>query len=156
MSRGIERTVDTALITGDARRIYDLAADVQRWPDILPHYRWVRVLSKEAGQQTVEMAAKRSWIPVKWIAVQSVEPADLRIGYNHIGGLTRGMQVQWVFEETGEDVQVTIVHEMSLLTPIVRTAVGRWIVGSFFVHHIAQRTLRRIKELVEEGAAQVA
>ena len=34
-------TVDTIAIASTPEVVYRLASDVERWPDILPHYRWV-------------------------------------------------------------------------------------------------------------------
>jgi ribosome-associated toxin RatA of RatAB toxin-antitoxin module len=150
----MNRTVDETLVRSDIETIFRLASDVARWPKILPHYRWVRMLGAQDGYEKVEMAARRGWIPVKWTSLCRVEPARHRVYYKHIGGATRGMEVEWSLVEEGDSVRVTIVHEMTLTTPIVCSKLGRWIVGRFFVHHIAGRTLRRMKELAEEGKAE--
>ncbi len=150
MSKDLVRTVDDILIYADQDSIYQLAADVERWPEILPHYRWVNVLESRDGQRTVEMAALRGWIPVKWTSLQEVDPVRRRVTYRHTGGATRGMDVEWKLEQEGDAVRVTIVHEMNLTMPVVRSRIGRRIVGQFFVHHIAGRTLRKIKELSEQ------
>lgn len=150
MSKAFDRTVDEILVHADPDLIFRIAADVQDWARILPHYRWVRVLDAHDGYRTVEMAARRGWIPVKWTSIQTVDAVHRRVHYHHVGGLTRGMEVEWIIERDGDRVRVTIVHEMSLTTPVVRSLVGRWITGRFFVHHIAGRTLSRMREIVEE------
>ena len=48
---------------GDLDRIVELAADVERWPDILPHYRWVTLLEGGDDCKVVEMAARRAISP---------------------------------------------------------------------------------------------
>jgi uncharacterized membrane protein len=53
-------------IRGDVKRIFQIAAQVDKWPDILPHYRSVRVLQRKKRRITVEMAARRGRIPVSW------------------------------------------------------------------------------------------
>lgn len=148
-----ERTVDEIMVQSDIDTIFRLASDIERWPVILPHYRWVKDLGAQDGQRKVEMAAKRGWIPVKWTSVYTVDPDRRRVDYKHIGGATKGMEVEWRLEDEGEAVKVTIIHEMTLTTPVVRTTLGRWIVGKFFVHHIAGQTLQCIKRLAEEAKA---
>ena len=37
------RTVDQRLMRAPIDRVFAAAADVERWPEWLPHYRWVRV-----------------------------------------------------------------------------------------------------------------
>jgi ribosome-associated toxin RatA of RatAB toxin-antitoxin module len=153
MNLACTRTVDHIIVQSDAETIFRLASDIERWPSILPHYRWVKMLGAHDGEQTVEMAARRGWIPVKWTSICRIEPARRQVYYKHIGGATRGMEVLWTLENEGDGVRVTIVHEMTLSIPIVRSVIGRWIVGRFFVHHIAGRTLLRIKELAEKERA---
>src|SRR6185437_3025266 len=52
-------TVDRVEIRAPIERVLHVAADVERWPQILPHYRWVRFLERRNGGGTVEMAAWR-------------------------------------------------------------------------------------------------
>ncbi|MEA2594516.1 MAG: hypothetical protein QOF01_985, partial [Thermomicrobiales bacterium] len=54
-------------------RIVELATDVERWPVILPHYRWVTLLEGGGDRKVVEMAARRDRIPVRWRAIQEIE-----------------------------------------------------------------------------------
>jgi hypothetical protein len=86
------------MIQGDPDQIYSLAAAVEEWPTFLPHYRWVRVHGREGNRRTVEMAAWRSGIPVRWVSHQWLWPEERRITFQHIGGLSRGMEVEWRIE----------------------------------------------------------
>ncbi|WP_319586190.1 SRPBCC family protein [uncultured Desulfobulbus sp.] len=149
MSMMFERTVDDILVHADQDTIFRYASDIENWPKILPHYRWIRTLEQHDRTSTVEMAARRGWIPVKWTSVQVVDPEHHTVHYHHTGGATRGMDVEWNMAKEGDGVRVTIIHEMTLTMPVVRSLIGRWIVGKFFVHHIASLTLKKIKELSE-------
>src|SRR5919108_4255678 len=139
-------------IHGDVRRIFQVAAQVEKWPDILPHYRWVRVLHHRKRRTTVEMAARRGRIPVRWTAVQEVFPYE-RITYRHIKGFTAGMDVTWSFTPGQGRVHIVITHDFSLSWPVVGGFVSKYIVGALFVKPIASRTLRHIKLTVESGPA---
>src|SRR3712207_8690535 len=93
-------TENAVTIRGPLERIVELAADVERWPEILPHYRWVTLLEGGGDRKVVEMAARRDWIPVTWRAVQEVRrdgPTPV-IAYRHTRGVTKGMTVAWTFE----------------------------------------------------------
>ena len=143
-------------------RIVGLAAEVERWPEILPHYRWVTLLEGGGDRKVVEMAARRDWWPVKWRAVQEIrrggEGAVPEIHYRHIRGVTEGMTVGWVFEPRGDAVLVRIWHEFTPRWPVVGSTpiggvIAERIVGPQFVAYIAGLTLATIKEMVEaEGA----
>ena len=142
-------TVNSIHVRADMEKVFTLAARVDRWPELLPHYRWVRRIWQGGDTCVVEMAARRGWFPVKWISVQQLCKANKRIFYKHTDGLTRGMWVEWAFIPFGDGVRVTITHEMNLSRPLIRSRIGRWIVAHFFVKTIADRTLKHIKALAE-------
>jgi ribosome-associated toxin RatA of RatAB toxin-antitoxin module len=137
-------------IRGPVKRIFQIAAQVDKWPEILPHYRWVRILQRKKRRTTVEMAARRGRIPVSWTAVQEVFPYE-RITYKHIKGFTTGMDVTWSFKPVQGRVEVVITHDFSLAWPLVGGFVSKYIVGALFVKPIASRTLQHIKQTVESG-----
>lgn len=155
------QTENVVVIHGPLDRIVELAADIEDWPRILPHYRWVTVLSGGGDRKTVEMAACRGVWPVKWRAIQSIDRSgDIpAIYYHHIWGPTRTMDVGWVFEPMPEGVRVRIWHDLELQWPLIGpTPVGEFvaetIIGPQFVGHIAGLTLRTIKDLVEREASR--
>jgi ribosome-associated toxin RatA of RatAB toxin-antitoxin module len=148
-------TQTTTVIRGPLSRIVDLAVDVERWPQILPHYRWVTLLGGGGDRKVVEMAARRDRIPVRWRAVQEVDrsgPTPV-IAYRHVQGVTRGMEVAWTFAEHRDGVQVTIRHDFKPPWPLVGDLVADRVIGPHFVDYIAGRTLGVIKQIVEREAA---
>jgi ribosome-associated toxin RatA of RatAB toxin-antitoxin module len=152
------RRVNEITIDADVATIYALAADVERWPALLPHYRAVQVLWREDdGRRLVaRMAATRSGIPVRWTCWLERDPAEPRLTFRHIGGFTRGMQVAWTFEPlTDGRVTVRITHVFSKGWPgaVLDQVVSDTIVGAFFVHAIASRTLAMVRLLAESEHA---
>ena len=129
-------------------RIFSLAADVERWPDLLPHYRYVRRLP--GVERRFAMGARRGPIPVRWEAIQRPLPAERRIEFRHTGGVTRGMQVAWRFDDRGDGTtDVSIEHRLELGWPLVGELAARHVIGPQFIEAIAGRTLRRVRELAE-------
>lgn len=149
-------TENTVTIRAPARTIYDLAADIERWPAILPHYRWVKVLRRGENYRIAEMAARRDLIPVRWRARQELFPSELRITFRHVGGITKGMDVVWSFVEGPEGTTITIRHDLRLGWPLIGGWVAGKIIGPLFVSYIAGKTLRRIKELAETARIEVS
>jgi uncharacterized membrane protein len=131
-------------------RIFDLAVDVERWPKILPHYRYVRRLPG-SSERHFAMGARRGPIPVRWEAIQRPMRDERRIEFLHTGGVTRGMEVAWHFTPTDGAVDVAIQHRLDLRWPLVGELVARHVIGPQFIEAIALRTLRRVKELAEAG-----
>jgi aromatase len=145
--------MDTSIavvMRADPEVIFDLAARVEDWPRLLPHYRWVRVWRDDGRRRVVEMAARRDLIPVRWTAIQELHPEERRIGFRHIRGVTRGMDVAWTLEpqEPGA-VLVRIWHRFHPRWPLVPNVLIDLVVGRFFVNAIAARTLGRIRALAE-------
>lgn len=133
-------------------RIFDLAADVERWPERLPHYRYVRRLPASGGERRFAMGARRGQIPVRWEAIQTPMRDERRIEFMHTGGLTKGMWVAWRFTDAaGGTIDVSIEHRLDLGWPLIGSFVGRRIIGPAFIEPIARRTLRRVR-LLAEGA----
>ncbi len=142
---------------GDLDRIVALASDVERWPEILPHYRWVTLLEGGGDRKVVEMAARRDRIPVRWRAVQEIrrDGATPVIYYRHIWGVTKGMEVDWTFDPQPEAVVVRIRHDFAPPWPLVGDLIASRVIGPQFIDNIAGKTLRTIKGIVEaEAAAQ--
>ncbi len=135
------------VVSAPPQRIYERAAATERWPQILPHYRFVHVLSGDAESRTVEMAASAPFenlhltIPVRWRAEQFNDPLTPRISFRHVSGWTKGMVVYWEFQTEGSQTRVTIHHELrSPLAPFI---------AKLFIDPIATRTLRCMKALAE-------
>ncbi len=137
-------------------RIFEMAADVERWPEILPHYRYVRRVPAPNGERRFAMGALRGSIPVSWEAIQRPMPEQRRIEFLHTGGVTRGMRVAWIFEPVanfaGEAWNVRIEHELDLGWPVIGGLVADRVIGPQFIDAIAGRTLRTIRDLAERGA----
>jgi uncharacterized membrane protein len=143
------------VIAGPIERIYALGANIQDWPALLPHYRYVRLDESAPLYKVAKMGASRDGIPVTWRARQELLPDERRILFQHIGGVSRGMAVEWRLEATPEGVRVTIHHALTYPIPILGALFAEYIVGRLFVSNIAGKTLRCIKQIVEaeQGSA---
>ena len=130
-------------------RIFSLAAQVERWPQILPHYRYVRPVPDSAGERRFAMGARRGAIPVTWEAIQRPMPDRRTIEFVHTGGVTKGMSVSWRFEPVEDGTDVSIEHRLELGWPVIGDFAARHVIGPQFVEAIAGRTLHRIRELAE-------
>ncbi len=134
--------------------IYRLAAATERWPEILPHYRFVRVRERHGASQVVEMGARHDGFPIRWVAEQTNDDARPHIAFRHIAGWTRGMDVEWIFTPIdAERTRVTIVHRLAFRFPVAAQWLGRHLVSDYFVHGVARKTLVRIKTLAENAAS---
>jgi Polyketide cyclase / dehydrase and lipid transport len=133
--------------------VFDLAAGVERWPEILPHYRYVRPVADPKGERRFAMGARRGPLPVRWEAIQRPMRDDRRIEFVHTGGVTKGMWVAWHFADAPDGtLDVSIEHRLDLGWPVIGGWAAKHVVGPQFIDAIAGRTLRRIRELAEAQA----
>lgn len=146
-------TTNEILIHAPTEAVFALAADTERWPQILPHYRSVRRLRGTDDHKVVEMAAWRDLYPVRWVAVQRNFPHENRITFRHVRGISRGMEVEWRLTSTAAGTSVRIWHQFHSSIPIVGGIFARRVVGQLFVSNIAGKTLRQIKRLAERSGA---
>lgn len=139
-------------VRGDIDRLYALASDVPRWADFLPHYRYIRVLATNGPQRTVVMAARRGPLPLRWLSVLELVPAERRILFQHIGGPARGIYVEWRIEQRAGYVRATITHDLTRLAhPLVALPLGRYILAHWFIDPVAGKTLGCMRALIESG-----
>ena len=149
------RTVDEIVMRAPAARVFRAAQDVERWPEILPHYRRVRFLERRPGGGVVEMAAVRPFGPLPWPTWWTSEIASdaaaLEVRYRHVRGITTGMDVVWrITADAADRAHVRIVHEWTGPPwPLIGGLAARQVIGPVFIHGIASRTLAGIKRHVE-------
>jgi hypothetical protein len=151
------RTVDRIRVHAPFARVFAAASSVSRWPAILPHYRWVRMLD----DGLVEMAAWRPFArgllkyPTWWVSEMTIDRPAGEIRYRHVRGITREMQVVWRLAQDGEGsggVDVEIVHTWDgPRWPLVGGLAANLVIGPLFIHGIASRTLAGIKRAAESG-----
>ena len=134
--------------------IFDTAADLELWPRILPHYRYIRFLERGPDRNIVVMAAKRSRIPIAWTSEQIIDRHQMEIHFHHLKAFTKGMKVIWTFDETLDGVLVKIAHDLDFRVKVLAPLADK-IIGDFFIHNIANKTLRCMKAYVEARANRI-
>jgi ribosome-associated toxin RatA of RatAB toxin-antitoxin module len=146
-------TGNSIIIHAPKNAIFETAANLALWPKILPHYRFIRFLERDADRSLVVMAAVRAGIPISWTSEQIIDRDRCEIRFHHLKAWTKGMHVVWSFKETPAGVVVEIVHDLRfrvrLLAPLVEP-----IIGKGFIHPVANRTLQCMKHYLERNNGQ--
>ena len=154
-------TVDAREVAAPVGIIFASVRDVERWPEHLPHYRWVRFIERFAGGGgVVSMSANRPFGPVVWptswtseMQVVDRPGAAPYIRFRHIRGVTRGMDVLWSFMERRGRTRVTILHMWNGPPwPVIGVVAARVVIGPVFVHGIASRTLEGLAGVAERAS----
>lgn len=153
------RTVDERVVRAPLAVIFGIAADVERWPEHLSHYRFVRFRVRQEGGGIVEMSANRpfgvvNW-PTWWVSLMEVQhrpDAAPSVRFRHIEGITTGMEVEWSFAPVTGGTRVTVLHLWNGPSwPVVGAIAARAVIGPVFVHGIASRTLAGLAIAAEQS-----
>src|SRR2546422_7922732 len=111
------RKTNSIIMRAPRQQIFETAANLEMWPKILPHYRYIRYLERGAQRNVVVMAAVRSGIPISWTSEQIIDRENFQVRFRHLKAWTKGMRVLWTFKETPAGVLVEILHEMQFRIP---------------------------------------
>ena len=154
-------TVDEQRVRSSLDTIFELAKNVEAWPQHLQHYRYVRFTDRRAdGGGIVEMSANRpftlpfarlqvNW-PTWWTSEMSVNEKTPAIRFRHIAGITKGMDVEWTFSSAPGSTHVRILHVWDgPPVPLLGIWAAEHVIGPVFIHGIASRTLAGLASAAE-------
>jgi ribosome-associated toxin RatA of RatAB toxin-antitoxin module len=155
------RTVDEGFVHAPLSLVFEIVRDVEHWPAHLAHYRFVRFRDRASdGGGIVEMSANRpfglfNW-PTWWLSemqVRDARGAAPAVRFRHIGGITKGMDVEWRFESRAGGTHVELVHAWDgPRWPLIGVFAATVVIGPVFVHGIAMRTLAGLAKVAEREA----
>ena len=135
--------------------IFETAANLELWPKILPHYRYIRYLKRSPDRNVVVMAATRSGIPISWTSEQVIDREKLEVRFHHLKAFTKGMRVIWTFQDAPNGVLVEIKHDLTFRVNLFAPIADK-IIGDFFIQSVAYKTLRCMMAYVEARANKAA
>ena len=145
-------------VAAPAELVFRLARDVERWPDLLPHYVAARRSGPPDGdgRLLVAFVARRPLVPVlglglpvAWRSLTWSEADGRRLRFVHRGGATGGMDVTWRIEDRPcGGCRVDIEHDF-------RPRIPGWapFIARLWTRPIAGRTLATFRALAEAVAA---
>ena len=153
------KTIDEHVAQAPPDLCFEVAANVEDWPRILPHYRWVRFHEKKGfASGVVEMAAWRPFpffrYPTWWVSDMDHDPDARTVTYRHIDGITREMDVVWEVNAMDQGrSHLRIVHEWDgPRWPLIGGIAANLVIGPWFISHIAGRTLAGVVREAERRA----
>jgi hypothetical protein len=159
-------TIDERLVRAPVGTMFELATNVENWPATLSHYRYVRFRERSSdGGGIVEMSAHRPFHIIDtshgplnatgrtgWLSERSVNTSEPSIRFRHVGGITKGMDVEWTFTPAPGGTNVRIVHVWDgPRVPVIGMWAAMYVIGPVFVHGIASRTLAGLAGAAERA-----
>ena len=134
--------------------VFAIVRDVTRWERLLPHYLRSRADRRhDEGSITCTFVARRPVVEslgigfaVAWRSRVSSDAAHRQLRFQHVGGVTAGMDVTWRVEpRAGGGTRVEIEHVFDRGPAQVLPA----IIDRCFTRSIAGRTLATFKAIAE-------
>ena len=150
-------TIDEHVARASADLCFEVAADVETLAQTSSRTIGGSASSArdEFATGLVEMAAWRSFGPIGWptwwLAEMVHDRTNRTIGYVHVYGITRGMDVLWEVTPLAEDrTQIRVVHEWTGPSwPLIGRFAADVVIGPHFVSAIAGRTLAGVAREAE-------
>ena len=76
------------------------------------------------------------------VAQMAVDASAPSVRFHHVGGITKGMDVEWSFQPVEGGTHVRLVHAWDgPRWPLIGVIAATAVIGPVFVHGIASRTL---------------
>ncbi|NEU11916.1 type II toxin-antitoxin system RatA family toxin [Methylobacterium sp. BTF04] len=133
------------------QQMYDLVADVERYPEFLPLCESLRVLRRQTGEDGVEVLVAEMGVGYKAIRERfttrvTLDRANMKIVAEYIDGPFRHLENRWLFKE-GADGGCTIDF---FITYEFKSRTLGLLMGSMF-----DRAFRKFTDAFEARAGRV-
>jgi ribosome-associated toxin RatA of RatAB toxin-antitoxin module len=142
-------TGNNIIINAPRQDIFATVSDLHRWPERLPHYRYVRSIGTDGSRDVLEMSAYRGRIPVSWVSAYEADKELMELRFEHLRRWTKGMTVVWTLTPTRDATRVEIAHHLKFRIPLLARFCEPIIEG--FITAIASQTLAEFKKFIEQG-----
>ena len=100
------------------------------------------------------MAATRSGIPISWTSEQIIDRDRVEIRFHHLKAFTKGMQRSLDISGNASR-RAGRNHARPGVSDAALAPIADQIIGDFFIHHVASKTLRCMKTYVEANTNKV-
>lgn len=137
------RYAQTAILPYGPAQMFDVVADIERYPEFLREYRAVRIVSRSGDLLRVDQVIGFASIELTLRAVAELKrPDSIRVRSSQM--LLGDLEIQWDFSPAGEGTRVDFHMALS---PPSRFATG---LAEFLLSHSAARTLQAFAERADQ------
>jgi coenzyme Q-binding protein COQ10 len=117
----VETEID---IAAPARAIYELAKDMERYPDFMPDVEAVTVLKRDGNTTTTRWKTLVEEAPIEWTEVDVFDDDRTRIDYRLIEGDLDKFEGAWTFDERDGITHVVLGVEYDFGVPTLAELIG--------------------------------
>lgn len=139
----------SVLVKSDKRKVFEVMADVEKWPEFLSLHRKQKILSiSEKEGNIVNITLERGG-KIRWRLFITINNNDCSIISKQIQGPVKGLEARWRFEELPEGTKMTITHQLNYKIFLIGKLIE--IIAAKVIKKLTKNTLKAVKRRVEEG-----
>jgi coenzyme Q-binding protein COQ10 len=141
----VETTIE---IKAPARTIYELAKDMERYPEFMPDVETVKVLERKGNETVTRWKTLVEEAPIEWTEVDVFDDRKTRIDYRLIEGDLDKFEGAWTFTENSDGMtKVVLGVDYDFGVPTLAELIGPILQKK--VEENSQMMLRALKERCE-------
>lgn len=107
------------LVPGSPRSAYELAKDMESYPQFMKDVVSLRVLQRDGAVQRSEWVGRLQGKLLRWIEEDTFDDAALTIAYHQVEGDLKRFEGMWRFLPDGESTRVSLSVDFDLGIPML-------------------------------------
>lgn len=117
----VERSI---IIQGAIEDVYELAKDMERYPEFMPDVESVKVIKREPNLTVTEWETSVDGTPIMWTEQDIFDDKSFTIEYQLIEGDLDKFEGIWKFENTPDGTRVTLTVDYDFGIPELTNLIG--------------------------------
>jgi coenzyme Q-binding protein COQ10 len=117
----VEKTIE---FEAPAKAVYELAKDMESYPDFMPDVESVIVVSREGNTTITEWETSVDGTPILWTEKDIFDDETLTIDYQLIEGDLDQFEGRWTFTQNEQHCTVTLTVEYDFGIPELTKLIG--------------------------------
>lgn len=117
----VERSI---VIEGPIERVYELAKDMEAYPDFMPDVESVKVIERGAKRTVTEWETSVDGTPILWTEEDLFDDENYVIDYRLVEGDLDKFEGQWRFLRHGSSTQVVLTVDYDFGIPELTNLIG--------------------------------
>ncbi|MDQ6766642.1 MAG: aromatase/cyclase [Candidatus Eremiobacteraeota bacterium] len=117
--------VETSIeIKAPAAKIYELAKDMESYPDFMPDVEFVKIIKRDGNTTTTRWKTLVEEAPIEWTEVDVFDDSNTRIDYKLIEGDLDKFEGAWTFNERDGVTKVVLGVDYDFGVPTLAELIG--------------------------------
>ena len=135
-------------IQGRREAVYELAKDMERYPEYMPDVKSVKVVERNGNKTVTDWETSVEEIPICWKETDEFDDGNLRIRYALVEGDLDKFEGEWIFQDDEGKTKVTLTVDFDFGMPTLAELIGP--VLEMKVRENSMMMLEAMKKKIEE------